>query len=156
MTRKNPSFARGVAAVEFALVSAVFFTILLGAFEMGRILFTWNTAAEATRWGARIATVCDLNDAEIKARMVQLMPNLLTAGNIDVDYLPGSCTPGGGAGTTACQTVTVSLAVTTEVQTFIPLVPTNLLLPSFTTTLTRESLQSTWPGASGGANPVCM
>jgi Flp pilus assembly protein TadG len=59
MKRYHHSMPSGVAAVEFALVSAVFFTILLGALEMGRVLFIWNTAAEATRWGARIATVCD-------------------------------------------------------------------------------------------------
>jgi Flp pilus assembly protein TadG len=150
MKRSKHSMAAGVAAVEFALVSAVFFTILLGALEMGRILFTWNTAAEATRWGTRIAAVCDLNDTEIKARMVQLLPNLLTPADIDLSYEPPGCS------VDTCQSVTVSMALSSEVQTFIPLVPTNLLLPSFTTTLTRESLQSNWPGASGGANPVCM
>jgi hypothetical protein len=150
MNHHNHLSARGVAAVEFALVSAVFFTILFGALEMGRILFTWNTAAEATRLGTRIAAVCDLNDAEIKSRMVQLLPGLLTPADIDVSYAPPGCN------VDLCESVTVSMALSTEVQTFIPLVPTNLLLPSFTTTLTRESLQSTWPGASGGANPVCM
>jgi Flp pilus assembly protein TadG len=157
MKLSNHNQAFGVAAVEFALIAAVFFTILLGALEMGRILFTWNTAAEATRWGARIATVCDFDNAQIKARMVQLLPNLLTdEASIVVTYLPDSCTVDGAAGTVPCQTVTVSLALADPVQTFIPLVATNLLLPSFTTTLTRESLQSTWPGATGGANPVCM
>jgi Flp pilus assembly protein TadG len=150
MKRSTPTMATGVAAVEFALVSAVFFTILLGALEMGRILFTWNTAAEATRWGTRIAAVCDLNDTEIKARMVQLLPNLLTPADINVAYAPAGCD------VNTCQSVTVSMALSTAVQTFIPLVPTNLLMPSFTTTLTRESLQSNWPGATGGANPVCL
>jgi Flp pilus assembly protein TadG len=150
MKRLQPIIQRGAAAVEFALVSAVFFTVLLGSLEMARVLFTWNTAAEATRWGSRIASVCDLNDADIKSRMVQLLPNLLTAADIDVAYAPAGCT------VDSCASVTISLTLTTPVQTYIPLLPTNLLLPSFTTTLTRESLQSTWPGASGGANPVCM
>ncbi len=140
----------GVAAVEFALVSAVFFTLLLGALEMGRLLFTWNTAAEATRRGTRIASVCDLNDAEIRTRMVQLLPTLLTPANINVAYTPAGCT------VDTCQSVTVSLALATPVQTFIPFLPNSLTLPSFNTTLTRESLQSSWPGATGGANPVCL
>jgi hypothetical protein len=150
MIRTYSPVQRGVAAVEFALVSAVFFTILLGALEMGRVLFMWNTAAEATRLGTRIATVCDVGDADIKARMIQLLPMLITAPDINISYSPAACS------VNDCQSVTISLALTTPVQTFIPLVPTSLLLPSFTTTLTKESMQSTWPGATGGANPVCM
>jgi hypothetical protein len=147
MNHHNHLTARGVAAVEFALVSAVFFTILLGALEMGRVLFIWNTAAEATRWGARIATVCDEGDEAVKDRMVQLLPNLLTSANISVV----SACAGGDC------TVTVSLESGIEVDTFIPFLPPPLLsLPSFTTTLTRESMQSVWPGATGGANPVCL
>jgi len=49
---------RGAAAVEFALVAIVFFMLLIGIVEMGRVLFTWNAAAEATRYGARVAVVC--------------------------------------------------------------------------------------------------
>ena len=55
-----------MAAVEFALVAALFFTLLIGIMEMGRVLFYWNSAAEATRLGARLAVVCDLNDTTIK------------------------------------------------------------------------------------------
>ena len=40
----GPRQQRGVAAVEFALIAAVFFTILLGAMEMPRLLWTWNAA----------------------------------------------------------------------------------------------------------------
>jgi hypothetical protein len=76
---KTPPLARqrGAAAVEFALVSLVFFTMLFGAFEMGRLMFYWNTAAEVTRLGARMAVVCDPNTASrdaIRARMRQLLP----------------------------------------------------------------------------------
>ncbi len=40
---------KGVAALEFALIASVFFTLLIGVMEMGRVLFYFNTAAEATR-----------------------------------------------------------------------------------------------------------
>ena len=45
----------GSTAVEFALVSAFggLFVALLGAMELGRVLFYLNTANEATRLGAR-------------------------------------------------------------------------------------------------------
>jgi len=57
---------RGAAAVEFALVCMVFLTLLIGIMEMGRLLFYWNAAAEATRWGPRRAVGCDPNDGIIQ------------------------------------------------------------------------------------------
>ena len=65
---------RGVAAVEFALVASLFFTMLFGVIDMGRLLWTWNAAAEATRLGARLAVVCDIGDADIKTRMIGRLP----------------------------------------------------------------------------------
>ena len=38
----------GAAIVEFAIVAVVFLTLLLGIMDFGRMLFTWNAAAEAT------------------------------------------------------------------------------------------------------------
>ena len=58
---------RGVAAVEFALVAVVFFMILLGIMEFGRIMYVWNTAQEVTRRAAREAVVRDFSAAEIAA-----------------------------------------------------------------------------------------
>jgi len=142
----GPASNRGAAAVEFALVSRVFFTALIGAMEMGRLLYYWNSAAEATRWGARIAVVCDVDDADIKARMRGLLP-LLTDATITVSYAPGGCD------VNTCQSATVGLAATTPIETFIPFVPLSVLLPTFTTTLPRESMQSTFAGVS---NPVCQ
>src|SRR5574340_1843168 len=67
---------RGAAAVEFALVAIVFFMLLIGIVEMGRVLFTWNATAEATRYGARVAVVCPPNDPAILTRMQKIMPAL--------------------------------------------------------------------------------
>jgi len=134
---------RGVAAVEFALVASAFFILLIGIMEMGRVLFYWNTAAEVTRLGARIAVVCDKNDADIKARMVALFPTLST-GDISVVYQPDGCT------VSNCELITVSVAAGTPIDTFIPFVPLSLTMPAFTTTLTRESMDSS------GGNPVCQ
>jgi Flp pilus assembly protein TadG len=135
----------GVAAVEFALVCSVFFTLLLGAVEMGRLLWTWNAATEATRLGARLAVVCDLNDPDIKAKMITRLPSLGT-GNIIVDYLnppaaDNTCT------VATCKAVRVSLTGY-EHDTIIPFLPLTLDMPAFTTTLRREHMQSS-------GNPVC-
>ena len=137
---------RGAAAVEFALVASIFLILLIGIMEMGRILFYWNSAAEATRLGARIAVVCDLSNANIKNSMKVMLP-ILQPSNIDVSYQPSGCT------VDTCEYVTVSILPTVPVATYVPLVPLSLTLPSFSTTLPRESMRST---LGGQANPVCL
>lgn len=135
----------GVAAVEFAFVALVFFTLLIGIMEMGRLLWTWNAAVEATRLGARLAVVCSMNDGAIASRMRDMLPALAVA-NIDIDYLnppfaDNTCT------IENCKAVRVSLTGYTHVAV-IPLVPLSLPIPQFQTTLTREGMNST-------GNPVC-
>jgi Flp pilus assembly protein TadG len=135
----------GVAAVEFALVCTIFFTLLLGAVEMGRLLWTWNAATESTRLGARLAVVCDINDPDIKTQMISRLPSL-SPSNIVVDYLnppaaDNTCT------VSTCKAVRVSLTGY-EHDTIIPFVPLTLDLPAFTTTLRREHMQS-------AGNPAC-
>lgn len=130
----------GVAAVEFALVATVFFMILIGALEFGRLLWVWNAAGEATRLGARMAVVCDLNEPKIKVRMRERLP-LLADGNISITYLPTACTA------LTCDSATVTLTGK-YVPTVIPFVSIGPLLPAFTTTLSRESMSS-------AGNPTC-
>lgn len=48
---------RGAAVVEFALIAVVFFMLLLGIIEFGRLFFLWNTVQEVTRKAAREAIV---------------------------------------------------------------------------------------------------
>lgn len=122
----------GVAAVEFALVAALFFTILLGAIEMARLLWTWNAAGEATRLGARLAVVCDMNDPGIFRRMQVMLPALQST-NVKIDYFS--------------QSVRVTLAGYTHVP-IIPFVPLSIPIPPFQTTLPKEFMQS-------AGNPVC-
>ena len=143
--------SRGAAAVEFALVSLVFFTLLFGLMEMGRLMFYWNTAAEVTRLGARMAVVCDPNAtsiAAVRARMQQLLP-MIAAADMSVVYTPVGCNANN------CQSVTVSIATTTAIETYIPFLPLSVVMPAFATTLPRESMQSTFPSAGGVANPAC-
>jgi Flp pilus assembly protein TadG len=147
VTRLPPASAqRGVAAVEFALVCSLFFTALFGVMEMGRLLWTWNAAVEATRLGARLSVVCDIGDADIKSRMVGRLPTLTTA-NITITYLnppaaPNTCTAAN------CKAVRVALSGYTH-DTIIPFLPLSLTLPAFGTTLRKEFMNST-------ANEVCQ
>lgn len=123
---------RGAAAVEFAIVAAVFFMILIGVMEMGRMLWAWNAATEATRLGARLAVVCAKDDPVIQIRMRERLPGFMTA-KISVEYLESS--------------VRVSLSNYTH-QTLIPFVSLAVPLPPFQTTLPFEGMDSV-------GNPVC-
>ena len=44
--------------VEFAIIALLFFSVLFGVIEFGRMAFTLNTLTEMTRRGARVAAVC--------------------------------------------------------------------------------------------------
>lgn len=142
---------RGVAAVEFALIASFLFTLLFGIMEFGRILFYWNTTAEATRLGARLAAVCGKNAPGIETEMGKML-NILTPGNINIDYrdstgeINASCSATCASplctGDVLCQSVTVSITGM-NVPTFIPFLPLNMIIPPFTTTLPREIMDST-------------
>ena len=135
----------GVAAVEFALVASLLMILLFGVIEMGRLLWTWNAAVEATRYGARLAVVCDLDipsssPSPIKAKIITRLPSL-TESNITIAYSPKSCD------SSTCTSVSVSLNGYTH-RTLIPFVPLTLTLPPFATTLRKEYMNSS-------ANQVC-
>lgn len=137
---------RGVAAVEFAIVSLVFFTLLLGIMEFGRWLFLLNGANEATRLGARLAVVCSIDDDEdnltgIRARMSAMTGGGIAADRMVLDYEPTSCT------TDTCRTVTARI-VGADFTPLIPFFGLPLPIPEFPTSLPREYMNST-------GNPVC-
>ena len=146
---KFPNKSAGAAIVEFAIVAAVFFTILIGIMEAGRMLFYWNTATELTRMGARVAAVCDPNDPDIATKIAAFHP-LIPASKVSVVYSPSGCN------VNSCDQVTVSVASGVSITNFVPFVPTafnTLVLPEFKTTIPRESMQSTF---NGTPNPVCQ
>lgn len=146
MATPSPRAQRGVAAVEFAIVAALFFTVMFAVMEMGRLLWTWNAAVEATRFGARLAVVCDIGDPDIKARMISRLPSLQTS-QIVVTYLnpPAADNTCSAA---SCKAVRVSLTGYTH-DTIIPFLPLSLTLPPFGTTLRKEFMNS-------AANEVCQ
>ena len=138
--RQNRNRQQGVAAVEFALVAVILFTLLFGIMEMGRILYMMNTTTEATRLGARIAVVCNRDTAAIRSKMTEIA-GFLAPANIDVNYEPGGCD------IDTCRYVNVSVTGL-NVKSIVPLIPINFDMPAFSTTLPRESMNST-------NNPIC-
>jgi len=131
----------GAAAVEFAFVAMIFIMLLIGSMEFGRWLFTLNAASEATRLGARLAVVCSQNEPKIKDGMRTILGSVSNA-QISIQYAPSGCDA------SSCKTVTVGLtgAMFTPV---VPFMGTGVALPAFTTSLSREYMNST-------NNPVCL
>ena len=134
---------RGAASVEFALVAAFggFLTILFGALEMARILYYMNSANEATELGARVAIVCDANDSRIKNRMQAVFPALKPE-NINITYNPAGCAASAALARATCDSVTVSIASGMKVTATIPFVDFGFDMPAFSTTKSREAMNS--------------
>jgi hypothetical protein len=149
-----PRSHSGAAMVEFALTAVVFFSLLLGIMDFGRMLFTWNAAAEATRWGARIAVVCDqLTPDQVRDRMRRILPQLAND-NIVINYYDPAGTINNACDKASCKAVEVSLAGFTfdPVSPFMPFGLTTV--PDFRTYLPRESMEAV--NAEGDQNPVCF
>lgn len=86
----------GVSAVEFAIIAIVFFTMLLGIIEFGRLFYVWNTVQEVTRHAAREAVVRWVNESDDIKEMALFGGNNLPAGaeisksSISIEYLTAS------------------------------------------------------------------
>lgn len=143
---------RGVTAVEFALVLVVFFTVLLGIFDFGVVLYKWNALTEATYFGARHAVVCNANNkATVLTEMQKIVPEL-TSSNVKIDWyvddaIDNTCTSSNCTGVTVSVTgITISPASPANWIGF-----SSLLSPGFSTYLSREIM-----GQDAGSSKVCI
>ncbi len=131
---------RGATAVEFALVATLFFAVLLGILELGRMLYTWNAVAEATRWGARQAVVCGQGSASVLSRMRQIVPSL-TSGNVTVTWYDAN-----GINASCDSTSCTGVSVTVTGMTASPIAPaacfgfSRLAVPGFAPSLPRDQM----------------
>ena len=75
---------RGAATVEFALLAIVFFMVLLGIMEFGRLMYVWNTTQEVTRRAAREAVVRDFSAAETAAIKRESIFQAGTSGTVNL------------------------------------------------------------------------
>ncbi|HEY2962448.1 MAG TPA: TadE/TadG family type IV pilus assembly protein [Pyrinomonadaceae bacterium] len=55
--RSHRQSERGTTVAEFAVVALLFFTLIFGIIEFGRLLYTHNALTDATRRGARFAVL---------------------------------------------------------------------------------------------------
>ena len=157
--RRNRKGEQGTTMAEFALIAAVFFMIIFGIIEFGRLLYTHNALTDAARRGARYAvlheetefdTECVKNvvvygsnvDSKTCAPTGPSVINGLTTTNVKVTYEGADDdnnpkTPPTDFGMNL-GTATVSI----EKYKFtlsIPFARRDLTMPAYVTTLTAES-----------------
>ncbi|HSR01956.1 MAG TPA: TadE/TadG family type IV pilus assembly protein [Methylophilaceae bacterium] len=133
MNTRHLKSQKGLYLIEFALISGAFFLTIFVIIDMARVFYLLNAASEATRYGARVAAVCDVNDPQIKTSMINRIGSAnLATGEIDVSYFPAGCS------VSNCETLTVSL---TNVS-FSTILGFTVNAPDFATTLPRESMNS--------------
>jgi Flp pilus assembly protein TadG len=138
----------GLTTVEFAIIGALLIVVLFAIIEFGRALFVMNTLTEATRRGARVATVCPVNDPAAARAAVfdggggaSSIINGLTTANIAIDYLDaaGAVIADPAAGFAAIR-YTRARIVNFTYPLIIPFILPSIQMPAFATTLPRESL----------------
>lgn len=162
---KTFRYMQGVYVVEFALIGAVLLVLLIGVLDLGRLYFTVNALAEVSRRGARLAAVCDIRDSHILHRALFNeagdggVSSLIT--NLHVDSLKIDYFDGRGAFVGAPEDLEsvdgfrairfVQLRV--ENFPFSFLIPLQLLVPGFDGSITLPTFQSTLPRESLGRHP---
>lgn len=103
--QRRRSRQRGIAALEFALVAIIFFTLFFGIVELSRAMYICNTLQEVTRRAAAMAVNTDFSDAtamqQVRNRAIfRDSPGQLLLGDpvsdqhVKIDYLQ---IPSGGA-----------------------------------------------------------
>jgi hypothetical protein len=96
--RRPRNRQRGIAALEFAIVSIIFFTLFFGIVELSRAMYICNTLQEVTRRAAAMAVNTDFSNAAAMQRLreqaiFRTSPGTLMLGepvtdqHIKIDYL---------------------------------------------------------------------
>lgn len=144
--RKNRTGERGTTMAEFAIISAVFFMIIFGIIEFGRLLYTHNALTDATRRGARYAILHDKVD-------IACVKKVVVFGETNVN--PSTCVETGPPLINGLTTTKVNVSYATDYGTnlgtatveitnytfnlSIPFARQTLTMPNYVTTLTAES-----------------
>ena len=151
---------RGTTMAEFALIAAVFFMIVFGIIEFGRLLYTHNALTDAARRGARYAALHQQAKENCVKRVVVYgesnvdpvscavigspspLINGLGFGNVSVTYVGADTDNDPNTPATNYGSNLGTATVTISNYTFnlsIPFARRTLTMPPYTTTLTAES-----------------
>lgn len=72
-TARRARSRRGAAAVEFAVVAPVFFLVVLGIIEFGRMVMAQQVITNAAREGARVAVLDSATAARVTTRVTDYL-----------------------------------------------------------------------------------
>lgn len=117
--RKIRTTRSGVAAVEFALVAPIFFLLVFGLIEFGRMMMVQQALTNAAREGTRVAILATTKDgAAVETRMRNYLQSVLAnAASGDVRMT----VPGNLGTVTSGATLTVSVEVDYMDVSWVPL-----------------------------------
>ncbi len=96
---------RGASAVEFAIVAPIFFMVVLGIIEFGRMAMVQQMLTNAAREGCRIAVLDGATTASVRTKVNQY----LTSGRITGATI--TVTPNPPSTATFNQSVTVAVSI---------------------------------------------
>ena len=118
--RQRAPRRRGAALVEFALISLIFFTMLLGMLQFGVYLSATNTLWNGAREGARVAAVLNssLDDADANAQIRAQV--VRTIAPLEESKVTVTVTPDTSAARTYGTAVTVRVSYDMRSKLFIP------------------------------------
>jgi Flp pilus assembly protein TadG len=129
---------RGAAVVEFAIVAPVFFLLVFGMVEYGRMVMVQQVITNAAREGARVGVL----DGSTYSDVQTAVNNYLTAAKISTTFTTITVTPNPPSSQTTGSPVTVSVSIPFSKVSWLP---TPLYLGSTTLSATsvmrREGVQ---------------
>lgn len=144
----------GSVIVEFALAFSLFWVGLIAVVEFSRLMFTWGTAAEATRRAARLASTCAVGTAQADQIRAKVRPLVIASGQVDlgtrtdwlaISYLPSGCTAD------TCTMVDARLS-NVAVSMMVPGLSRSITIPAFPVRLPREAMRNS---TTDGSNAKC-
>jgi Flp pilus assembly protein TadG len=129
---------RGAAAVEFAVVSPVFFLLVFGMIEYGRMVMVQQVVTNAAREGTRVAVLDGSTTASVKTAAI----NAMAAGNVTITTSNVTVSPDPPTNATFGDPVSVTVTVPFNQVSWLPS-PMYLGGKSMTatTTMRRETVQ---------------
>jgi len=83
----------GTTMAEMTIIAGVFFMMVIGIIEFGRLLYTHNALTDATRRGARYAIVHASTTDPLNPLPAACVPNVVVYGEANID--PVTCAPSG-------------------------------------------------------------
>ncbi|MDY0166200.1 MAG: pilus assembly protein [Thermoguttaceae bacterium] len=133
--RKN---RRGAAAVEFAIVAPLFFLLIFGIIEFGRMIMVQQIITNASREGARVAVLDGATTGEVDSKVANYLQgaNIHRGASITVSPDPPDSA---GWGEPVTVTVTIPFSQVTWLPT--PMFVGGDMQLSSSTTMRRETVQ---------------